>query len=81
MNFDLLAKQIISSTFNTFDKNGDGFLCINELRGMVHETFMNNQLDIEMKKNNPALFEKRLAEGTDALMEKVDLDKDGKVSL
>lgn len=48
---------------------------------MVHETFMNNQLDIEMKKNNPALFEKRLAEGTDALMEKVDMDKDGKVSL
>lgn len=81
MNTDLLAKQIIQSTFNNFDKNQDGFLCIDELRQMVHDTFMNNHLDFELKKNNSAAFEKKLKEGTDSLMEKVDQDQDGKVSL
>ena len=81
MNSDLLAKQIIQSTFNNFDKNKDGFLCMNELRQMVHDTFMNNQLDFQMKKTNQQVFNKKLEEGTDSLMEKLDKDQDGKVSL
>jgi Ca2+-binding EF-hand superfamily protein len=69
-----LIGQIIESTFQFYDRDKSGFLEKNEVKQLLKEAFLSEEIEISPE------FEQKLEESLEEFIKHIDGNKDGRVS-
>ena len=66
--------QIIDSTFQFYDRDKSGYLEKNEVKLLLREAFMNEEVNVTQE------FDAKLEESLEEFIKHIDKNKDGRVS-